>query len=291
VTLPNIRLIIPLDVSDADVNELFSEFGKVELVSVPKNKNTGRPRGFAFCDMGSPEEVETVVEKLDQTMFGGRVIQVNKSLPKEQLPPRKEKKSDEGVKKIYVGNLPFETTQEELTEFYNQYGEVFEVYIPVRPDTGLARGYAFVSMKEEDIEKAIEATSGEMFQGRKLTVSIPLPPGEKSFATRSDRTKLYVGNLSFYTVADTLIELFEEFGTVHDCFMPEDTATGSSRGFAFITLDNEAAMRAIDELDGCELDGRIIRVNESQPRGRKASATNDDEEEFGEEASYDEDEA
>lgn len=64
-----------------------------------------------------------------------------------------------------------------------------------------------------------------------------------------------------------MAELFEEFGTVHDCYLPEDPSTGSSRGFGFVTMDAENAQAAINETDGCELDGRIIRVNEAQPRG------------------------
>ena len=281
--LTPILILVYLDVSDADVNELFSEFGKVELVNIPKDRNTGRPRGFAFCDMSSPEEVETAIEKLDQSMYGGRVNRVSKSLPKEQLPRRQEKKVDEGVKKLYVGNLPFGTTKEQLIEYYSEYGEVSEVYIPVNAETGLGRGFGFVSMKEEDVDEAIEATNGQMFEGRRLVVSVPLPPGEKSMDSRNDNTKIYVGNFSFYTLADTLEELFEEFGTVHDCYMPEDPVTGSSRGFGFVTMDKDAAMRAIDELDGCELDGRIIRVNEAQPRGRRPAVSDDIEETFEEE--------
>lgn len=84
----------------------------------------------------------------------------------------------------------------------------------------------------------------------------------------SDRTKIYVGNLSFYTVADTLVEMFEEFGEVHDFFLPTDPVTGSSRGFGFITMDKEAAAVAIAETDGCELDGRPLRVNEAMPKTR-----------------------
>ena len=92
-----------------------------------------------------------------------------------------------------------------------------------------------------------------------------------------NRTKLYVGNLSFYTVAETLAELFEEFGTVHDCYLPEDPTTGSSRGFGFVTMDKENAQAAIDETDGCELDGRIIRVNEALPRGAVKPTYDNDE--------------
>jgi len=78
--------------------------------------------------------------------------------------------------------------------------------------------------------------------------------------------KLYIGNLAYSTVAETLSELFSEFGTVHDCYMPQDPATGLSRGFGFVTMDREDGLMAVEELNGCEIDGRIIRVNEAQPK-------------------------
>jgi nucleolin len=267
---------LPFDTADADVRELFSQQGKVELISVPKDKLTGQPRGFAFVDMSSDEEVQAAVAAYDGNMFEGRVLRVTKSVPKEEVEKKAPKKRAPAAGgKIYVGNLPFDTTKEDLMAYYTEQGEVVEVYIPVNPATGTGRGYAFVTMKEEDVEKAIEATNGIEFMGRPLVANIPLPPGEKAQNPRSNRTKLYVGNLSFYTVVETLTELFEEFGTVIDCYLPEDPATGGSRGFGFVTMDKDSAFGAIDELDGCELDGRIIRVNEAQPKGRGSFNNND----------------
>lgn len=80
-------------------------------------------------------------------------------------------------------------------------------------------------------------------------------------------TKLYVGNLSWGTEEGALRELFEEYGKVIDCFIPVDRETGQHRGFAFVTMEPEDALRAADETDGYELDGRILRVNEAQPKG------------------------
>lgn len=92
----------------------------------------------------------------------------------------------------------------------------------------------------------------------------------------SSRTKLYVGNLSFYSTIDTIQDFFEHYGTVHDCYLPEDKETGGSRGFAFVTMDAEGAAAAIEEADGYELDGRIIRVNEAQPKGNSRGVSRDD---------------
>jgi RNA recognition motif-containing protein len=91
---------------------------------------------------------------------------------------------DEGVKKLYVGNIPFECTMDHLKEYFGEYGTVQDVYIPLNPG-GKPRGFAFVSMNEQDIEPALEATNGQEFMGRSLTVSLPLPPGEKAPRSQS----------------------------------------------------------------------------------------------------------
>jgi cold-inducible RNA-binding protein len=86
---------------------------------------------------------------------------------------------------------------------------------------------------------------------------------------------LYVGNLSWGTEEGALRELFEEYGTVVDCYIPVDRETGQHRGFAFVTMEPDDALRAADETDGYELDGRILRVNEAQPKGGFNRRSND----------------
>ena len=59
-----------------------------------------------------------------------------------------------------------------------------------------------------------------------------------------------------------------------DCYLPVDKETGQHRGFAFVTMDPNDALRAADETDGYELDGRILRVNEAQPKGSSRQYNN-----------------
>ncbi|MEM7153015.1 MAG: RNA-binding protein [Myxococcota bacterium] len=81
--------------------------------------------------------------------------------------------------------------------------------------------------------------------------------------------KLFVGGLSWDTTDDSLRSAFEEFGPVTDAKVILDRDTGRSRGFGFVTMDSpEAAQAAMKEMDGKELDGRAIRVNEANDRGR-----------------------
>ena len=79
--------------------------------------------------------------------------------------------------------------------------------------------------------------------------------------------KMFVGNLSFDTSEQQLKELFSEHGEVTEVHMPDDRETGRPRGFAFVTMDSKSAMvNAIKALDGTELDGRDLKVNEAKPR-------------------------
>jgi RNA recognition motif-containing protein len=79
--------------------------------------------------------------------------------------------------------------------------------------------------------------------------------------------KLYVGNLSFNTSTQDLEQMFGEIGSVNSASLIEDRETGHSRGFAFIEMSSkEDGQSAITKLNGKEVDGREMIVNEAKPR-------------------------
>jgi cold-inducible RNA-binding protein len=79
--------------------------------------------------------------------------------------------------------------------------------------------------------------------------------------------KLYIGNLSFETTENDLQDLFEKHGTVNEVNLMVDRMTSKSRGFAFVTMnDNTQASAAMAALNGKELNGRALNVNEARPR-------------------------
>jgi cold-inducible RNA-binding protein len=79
--------------------------------------------------------------------------------------------------------------------------------------------------------------------------------------------KLYVGNLSFQTTQQDLEELFGQSGQVESVSIVTDRDTGQSRGFAFVEMSgNKEAQAAMQALDGKEVDGRALKVNEARPR-------------------------
>jgi RNA recognition motif-containing protein len=81
---------------------------------------------------------------------------------------------------------------------------------------------------------------------------------------------IYVGNLPFQTTEDDLRQLFEPFGTVERASVVTDRDTGRSRGFGFVEMpQDDEGDKAIAALDGKDLDGRALRVNEARPRAPK----------------------
>ncbi len=83
--------------------------------------------------------------------------------------------------------------------------------------------------------------------------------------------KIYVGNLNYGTTDDSLRELFAGYGEVVEVFIGTDRETGRSRGFGFVTMaDKDAGNAAITGLNGKDLEGRPLVVNEAQPRAPRS---------------------
>lgn len=81
---------------------------------------------------------------------------------------------------------------------------------------------------------------------------------------------IYVGNLAYSTNDDSLKSAFAAYGEVSSARVVSDRMTGRSKGFGFVEMpDRTQAQSAIDGLNGKELDGRTLRVNESQPKPRE----------------------
>jgi len=79
--------------------------------------------------------------------------------------------------------------------------------------------------------------------------------------------KLYVGNLSFDTTENELQDLFAAAGAVQEVILIQDRITGRSKGFGFVTMSNaEEAKKAISQINGKNIGGRALTVNEARPK-------------------------
>jgi RNA recognition motif-containing protein len=91
-------------------------------------------------------------------------------------------------KNLYVGNLPFQTTADDLREAFSQYGTVSRSQVITDRDTGRSRGFGFVEM-DSGAEEAVAAMNGAEFQGRTLTVNEARPREERPRNGGGDRPR------------------------------------------------------------------------------------------------------
>lgn len=77
---------------------------------------------------------------------------------------------------------------------------------------------------------------------------------------------IYVGNLPFKTTEAELNDVFSEFGQVQDVKLINDRATGRPRGFGFVLMDDDGALKAIATLNGTQMGGRTLKLNEARER-------------------------
>jgi RNA recognition motif-containing protein len=100
-------------------------------------------------------------------------------------------------------------------------------------------------------------------------MSLPIDVVEGHAARNESLKKLYVGNLPFSATEEELREMFEQHGTTASVRIITDRETGRSRGFGFVEFEEDAsAEKALQALDGRDMDGRALRVNEAQDRER-----------------------
>ncbi|KAM9728137.1 RNA-binding protein 14a isoform 1-T1 [Menidia menidia] len=160
--------------------------------------------------------------------------------------------SGENVK-LFVGNLPIDASQEELTKLFSPYGEI--------NTCSLLRQYAFVTLKGEGAaDRAIRHLDGKEYRGRPLVV-------EESRARPPNSTKVFVGNISATCSADDLHGLFSTFGRVLDCDKVKARLC-SNVGYAFVHMERkEEALAAIDALNGTMFKGRqlAVELSKAQP--------------------------
>lgn len=105
----------------------------------------------------------------------------------------------------------------------------------------------------------------------KPTVGTELAADGVSSNHQMSNSKLYVGNLSFKTTEDELRSHFGQYGSVTDVYVAMDRMTGRPRGFAFVTMGTgEEAAEAAEKINGNELDGRQLTVNEARPKEERA---------------------
>src|SRR5690606_10503210 len=178
--------------SEAEIRAVFEGAGfVVEHLALPRDRDTGRLRGFAFITLGSEEEANAARAKLQGVNCAGRPLSIREF---SQEPPKRgpgatgpgggsaggrERAPQQSEPTVFLGKLPFEATQDDIQELFaaQGVGPVTRVTLPLGPD-GRPLGFGFATLTDQDqVDAAVAKINGASLRGRQIVVSPAQPKG------------------------------------------------------------------------------------------------------------------
>ncbi|KAG0456087.1 hypothetical protein HPP92_023875 [Vanilla planifolia] len=161
---------LPYDVNSEKLARLFENSGIVKISEVIYSRVTGHSRGFGFVTMSTVEEAENAIEMLNHYDLNGKLLVVNKAVPRGSVTQRPRLEGFEPSFRIYVGNLPWEV---DCAGWYTH------------RETGRSRGFGFVSMSSKgEVDDAIAALDGQ----KAVSDFLHVPSGEIQRSRESPRS-------------------------------------------------------------------------------------------------------
>jgi nucleolin len=187
-------------VGEIELRRIFEAAGaSVEEVAVPRDRQTGKARGFGFITLASEDQAEQVRDALDGSLHDGRPISVRPFRGNRPTgaapggypsrPPRGpsdsgasgERHAEDRENTLFLANLPSDCRDDELQEIFRDagVGPILKLHMPVDPD-GRRRGFGFVSLRDSTAAReAVPKLRERMLRGRPLTVDVARPRGER----------------------------------------------------------------------------------------------------------------
>ena len=279
------------DVAWQDLKDYMRKAGDVIRAEVIADSD-GRSKGFGVCEFGNQRDAQTAIDTLNETEFKGRTIYVREDTKDPPPPPQSRddrgwdydrgrnggsRGNDDrsmdtgGLNSIYVWNLSYDTTWQHLEDHCRRTGNVESATILTGHD-GRSSGCGVVVYQDSrGASRALRELDNTLLDGREIRVREDRGNNEdrrsndrrregRHTSGSNSSSQLYVGNLSFKTSWQELKDHFRKCGQVSHADVVEGP-DGRKRGYGIVRFTHvRDAERAIDELDGVELDGRSLEV-------------------------------
>ncbi|KAM9040067.1 LOW QUALITY PROTEIN: uncharacterized protein AAG666_009044, partial [Megaptera novaeangliae] len=241
------------DTEECNLRDYFEKYGKIETIEVMEDRQSGKKRGFAFVTFDDHDTVDKIVVQKYHTI-NGHNCEVKKALSKEEIPTPAaaaaaaaaagggeeghDPKEPEQLRKLFIGGLSFETTDDSLREHFEEWGTLTDCVVIRDPQTKRSRGFGFVTYSwVEEVDAAMCArphkVDGRVVQPKRAGSRGSVKPG----AHLTVKT-IFVGGIKEDTEECNLRDYFEKYGKIETIEVMEDRQSGKKRGFAFVTFDD-----------------------------------------------------
>ncbi|NXU52588.1 EPAB protein, partial [Turnix velox] len=254
------------DVTEAMLYEKFSPAGPIMSIRVCRDVATRRSLGYAYINFQQPADAERALDTMNFEVIKGRPIRIMWS----QRDPGLRKS---GVGNIFIKNLDDSIDNKALYDTFSAFGNILSCKVVC--DENGSRGYGFVHFEtQEAATRAIETMNGMLLNDRKVFVGHfkSRKEREAEFGARAmEFTNVYIKNFGDDMDDDRLREIFSKFGKTLSVKVMMDS-TGRSKGFGFVNFEkHEEAQKAVADMNGKEINGRMVYVGRAQKRLERQS--------------------
>ncbi|KAG7235566.1 hypothetical protein INR49_002490, partial [Caranx melampygus] len=249
------------DVTEAMLYEKFSPAGAILSIRVCRDMITRRSLGYAYVNFQQPADAERALDTMNFDVIKGRPVRIMWS----QRDPSLRKS---GVGNIFIKNLDKSIDNKALYDTFSAFGNILSCKVVC--DENGSKGYGFVHFEtQEAAERAIEKMNGMLLNDRKVFVGRFKSRKEREAelgARAKEFTNVYIKNFGEDMDDEKLRELFSKYGNAMSIRVMTDD-NGKSRGFGFVSFErHEDAQKAVDEMNGKELNGKLIYVGRAQKK-------------------------
>jgi polyadenylate-binding protein len=253
------------EVTEAILYEVFKQVGPVATIKVCRDAVTRRSLGYAYVNYHNVVDAERAIDFINYKEIKGVPCRIMWS----QRDPAMRKSN---VGNIFIKNLDKNIDNKALYDTFATFGNILSCKVAT-DDHGNSKGFGFVHYDtQEAADLAIVKVNGKLLNGKKCFVG-SFQAKKERFAEQSENepkwTNIYVKHLDKSVDDDKLKEMFTPFGTVTSAVIMRDE-NGESKGFGFINFEtNEAAKKAVEEMNDKELDGKQIYVGRAQKKSER----------------------
>ncbi|XP_059976274.1 polyadenylate-binding protein 4-like [Mesoplodon densirostris] len=249
------------DVTEAMLYEKFSPVGPVLSIRVCRDIITRRSLGYAYVNFQQPADAERALDTMNFDVIKGKPIRIMWS----QRDPSLRKS---GVGNVFIKNLDKSIDSKALYDTFSAFGNILSCKVVC--DENGSKGYAFVHFEtQEAADKAIEKMNGMLLNDRKVFVGRFKSRKEREAelgAKAKEFTNVYIKNFGEEMDDESLKELFSQFGKTLSVKVMRDPS-GKSKGFGFVSYEkHEDANKAVEEMNGKEISGKVIFVGRAQKK-------------------------
>ncbi|RHY67296.1 hypothetical protein DYB30_002266, partial [Aphanomyces astaci] len=162
--------------------------------------------------------------------------------------------ASQGAGKIFVGGVSWETTEDNLRSHFGQYGALTDAALMKDKYSGQPRGFGFVTFEDASDPSC-------------MPLMLLVVPSDRNGGGRpSESKKIFVGGLPPSVTNDDFRAYFEDFGKITDAIVMMDRDTQRSRGFGFVSFEEEGAVAEVISKSH-ELHGKVVEIKRAEPKG------------------------